>query len=62
MALDPIQKSGVSKYENNKPVGVSSIVVSTQHDEKLEQDDVKNSKSIIKSSLPKEWEPKKISM
>ena len=45
------------KYENNKPVGVSSIVVSTQHDEKLEQDDVKKIVNpIIKSSLPKEWE------
>ena len=56
--LGPDSKSQVSvKYENNKPVGVSSIVVSTQHDEKLEQDDVKKIVNpIIKSSLPKEWE------
>tara|TARA_B100000886_G_scaffold48347_2_gene29800 strand:- start:53405 stop:54562 length:1158 start_codon:yes stop_codon:yes gene_type:complete len=56
--LGPDSKSQVSvKYENNKPVGVSSIVVSTQHDEKLEQDDVKRIVDpIIKASLPKEWE------
>ena len=56
--LGPDSKSQVSvKYENNKPVGVSSIVVSTQHDEKLEQDDVKKIVNpIIKESLPKEWE------
>ena len=56
--LGPDSKSQVSvKYENNKPVGVSSIVVSTQHDEKLGQDDVqKIVDPIIKASLPKEWE------
>ena len=56
--LGPDSKSQVSvKYENNKPVGVSSIVVSTQHDEKLGQDDVQNIVDpIIKASLPKEWE------
>ena len=56
--LGPDSKSQVSvKYENNKPVGVSSIVVSTQHDEKLEQDDVKKIVNpIIKASLPNEWE------
>ena len=56
--LGPDSKGQVSvKYENNKPVGVSSIVVSTQHDEKLEQDDVKKIVNpIIKESLPKEWE------
>ena len=52
-----MKKSRSLKYENNKPVGVSSIVVSTQHDEKLEQDDVKKIVNpIIKESLPKEWE------
>jgi len=56
--LGPDSKSQVSvKYENNKPVGISSIVVSTQHDKNLEQDDVKKIVDpIVKDSLPKEWE------
>ncbi len=40
--LGPDSKSQVTmRYENGTPVGVTSVVVSTQHDEGLSQDDVR---------------------
>lgn len=40
--LGPDSKSQVTlRYENGKPVGAASVVVSTQHGEELEQDDVR---------------------
>ncbi len=57
--IEPDSKSQVSMvYKNDKPVGVKSVVVSTQHAEELTQDDVKNIViPIIKESLPDGWMP-----
>ena len=55
----PDSKSQVSvKYENNKPVGISSIVVSTQHSEKAKNDEIKSKViEIVRDALPEEWLP-----
>ena len=55
--LGPDSKSQISViYENEKPVGVSSIVISTQHDEKLNQNDVKEIvRPYVKEILPSNW-------
>lgn len=55
--LGPDAKSQVSvKYENGKPVGIKALVLSTQHDEDLDQKDVqKIVLPIIKDSLPSGW-------
>jgi S-adenosylmethionine synthetase len=55
--LGPDSKSQVSViYKDGIPQGVSSIVISTQHDEKLNQDDVKNIVApYIKEILPTGW-------
>ena len=57
--IEPDSKSQVSMvYKNDKPIGVKSVVVSTQHAEELTQDDVKNIViPIIKESLPDGWMP-----
>jgi S-adenosylmethionine synthetase len=55
----PDSKSQVSIiYENNKPVGASSVVVSTQHDEGVNNDEI-NRKVIplIRKSIPDGWMP-----
>ncbi len=55
--LGPDSKSQISViYENEKPVGVSSVVISTQHDEKLNQNDVKEIvRPYLKEILPSNW-------
>src|SRR6056300_1853374 len=55
--LGPDSKSQVSViYKDGIPQGVSSIVISTQHDEKLNQDDVKNIVApYVKEILPAGW-------
>ena len=55
--LQPDAKSQVTlRYVDGKPVGASSIVVSTQHDEGVDQDEIKrNLWTLVESSLPKGW-------
>ena len=55
--LGPDSKSQISViYKNGKPEGVSSIVISTQHNENLNQDDIKNIVSpYVKEILPSGW-------
>ncbi len=56
--LGPDSKSQISViYKDQKPVGVSSVLVSSQHDENLNQDDVKEIvKPYVKEVLPDGWE------
>lgn len=57
--IEPDSKSQVSlEYKNDRPVGVKSVVVSTQHAEGLSQDDVR-AKVIpyIQEVLPEGWMP-----
>ena len=56
--LGPDAKSQISvKYENGKPVGVTSIVLSTQHlDETLSSSDVRELvEPYIRKTLPSDW-------
>jgi S-adenosylmethionine synthetase len=56
--LGPDAKSQVTvKYENGKPVGVTQIVVSTQHvDESLSSDDVRKIvEPYVRAALPEGW-------
>jgi S-adenosylmethionine synthetase len=55
--LLPDAKSQVTlRYVDGKPVGATSVVVSTQHAEGLEQADIKRMlRPIVESSLPKGW-------
>lgn len=55
--LLPDAKSQVTlRYVDGKPVGVTSVVVSTQHEEGLTQDQVRELvRPIIVSSLPQGW-------
>ncbi|MFJ5367625.1 methionine adenosyltransferase [Bosea sp. CER48] len=56
--LGPDAKSQVTvKYENGKPVGVTQIVLSTQHlDEKLSSEDVRKIvEPYIREALPEGW-------
>jgi S-adenosylmethionine synthetase len=57
--LLPDAKSQVTlRYVDGKPVGATSVVVSTQHEEGLDQADVKRLLwPIIESSLPAGWMP-----
>ena len=57
--LQPDAKSQVTlKYIDGKPVGATSIVVSTQHDEGLDQAAIKRMLTpIIETSLPPGWMP-----
>jgi S-adenosylmethionine synthetase len=57
-ALGPDAKSQITvRYEDGKPVGVSSVVVSTQHiDPKLESEDVKAIvMPYVEAALPEGW-------
>ena len=56
--LGPDSKSQISVvYKNGKPIGVSSVVISTQHDEKLDQNDVKEIvRPYVKKVLPEGWD------
>jgi S-adenosylmethionine synthetase len=55
--LGPDSKSQVTlKYVNNRPVGVSSVVVSTQHDERLSQEEIREIvRPHVASVLPNGW-------
>jgi len=55
--LQPDAKSQVTlRYVDGKPVGATSIVVSTQHDEGVDQELIKaNLWTLVESSLPKGW-------
>ncbi len=56
--LRPDAKSQVTLvYENNKPVAIDAVVLSTQHDPDISQSDLRDAvmESIIKPILPTEW-------
>ncbi len=55
--IEPDAKSQVTlEYKNDKPVGVKSVVVSTQHAEGLSQADVKDLvRPYVKEVLPEGW-------
>lgn len=55
----PDSKSQVSViYENSKPVGIDSIVVSTQHNDDVGNQEVREKvKSLINTSIPSGWMP-----
>ncbi len=55
--LGPDSKSQVTlRYEDGKPVGATSVVVSTQHDEVLDQDDVREIvRPYVLNVLPEGW-------
>ena len=55
--LGPDSKSQVTlRYENGRPVGATSVVVSTQHDESLSQDDVRELvRPFVLATLPEGW-------
>jgi len=57
VGLGPDAKSQISlKYENGKPVGATSVVVSTQHDDGLTQDDVRQIvRPFVERVLPEGW-------
>ena len=57
--LQPDAKSQVTlRYVDGKPVGATSVVVSTQHDEGLDQAAIKRMlMPLIESSLPPGWMP-----
>jgi S-adenosylmethionine synthetase len=55
--LGPDSKSQVTlEYVNGKPVRASSIVVSTQHDEKIDQEEVRALvRPYVTAALPENW-------
>ncbi len=56
--LRPDAKSQLTfRYENNKPVAIDAIVLSTQHDEDISMKDLEEAvrEEIIKPVLPSEW-------
>jgi S-adenosylmethionine synthetase len=56
--LRPDAKSQITfKYEGNKPVGIETVVVSTQHDEDISQADLQEAvrEELVKAVLPAEW-------
>jgi S-adenosylmethionine synthetase len=55
--LEPDAKSQISlKYENGKPVRATSIVVSTQHSEGVDQETLRNYvRKVVLDVLPKGW-------
>ncbi len=57
IGLEPDAKSQVTlEYKNDKPVGVKSVVVSTQHAEGLSQADVKDLvRPYVEEVLPEGW-------
>ena len=60
VGLEPDAKSQVTViYKNNLPVGISKIVVSSQHSKDLTQQDVRRLiLPIIEETLPEGWMPK----
>ncbi|GGB79462.1 methionine adenosyltransferase [Glycocaulis alkaliphilus] len=57
--FEPDAKSQVSlRYENGRPVGVTSVVVSTQHTASTSLDEVRDLvRPVVKSVLPEGWFP-----
>jgi S-adenosylmethionine synthetase len=57
--IEPDAKSQVTlRYENDRPVGCTSVVVSTQHAEGLSQEDVRELvRPYVEKVLPKGWMP-----
>jgi S-adenosylmethionine synthetase len=56
--LRPDAKSQVTlRYENNKPVGINAVVLSTQHDPEISLPDLREAvmEEIIKPVLPGKW-------
>ncbi len=56
--LRPDAKSQVTfQYENNKPVGIDAVVLSTQHDDDISLSDLQEAimEEVIKPVLPTEW-------
>ena len=56
--LRPDAKSQVTlRYENNKPVAVDAVVLSTQHDPEIELKDLQEAmmEQVVKQVLPTEW-------
>ena len=56
--LRPDAKSQITlRYENNKPIGVDCIVLSTQHDPDIDQKKLQEAvmEEIIKPIIPREW-------
>jgi S-adenosylmethionine synthetase len=56
--LRPDAKSQVTFiYENNKPIGISTVVLSTQHDAEISHDTLQEAvmEEIIKPVLPAHW-------
>ncbi len=56
--LRPDAKSQVTfRYENGKPVGIEAVVLSTQHDPDISQQDLREAvmEEIIKPVVPSEW-------
>jgi S-adenosylmethionine synthetase len=55
--LEPDAKSQVTlRYVDGKPVGATSVVLSTQHQEGVEQEDIKaRIKPLIEAALPPGW-------
>jgi len=56
--LRPDAKSQVTlRYENGKPVAIDAVVLSTQHDEDIKLNDLREAvlENIIKPVLPSEW-------
>ena len=58
-AFEPDAKSQVTlRYENGKPVGVTSVVVSTQHKANVAQKDLREMvRAYVKGVLPEGWFP-----
>lgn len=57
--FEPDAKSQVTlRYENGRPVGVTSVVVSTQHKDGVSLDEVRELvRPVVKSVLPEGWFP-----
>jgi len=55
--LEPDAKSQVSlRYENGKPVGATSVVVSTQHAAGVDQDELREAvRGVVEAVLPDGW-------
>jgi len=55
--IGPDSKSQVTlQYDNGKPVGATSVVVSTQHGESLSQDDIREMvRPFVSATLPEGW-------
>jgi len=56
--LRPDAKSQITfRYQDGKPIGIDAVVLSTQHDESIEQKDLQEAvmEEIIKPVLPAEW-------